>query len=227
MRILPWDELPLYMQNDEVKKYYNNLVDKQGYLKIKRCIDIIVSILVLIILIPLFIIISILIKYDSSGPVLYKQKRVTQYGRIFHIYKFRTMIVNADSGFQITQYNDSRITKIGKILRRYKLDELPQFYNVLTGSLTLCGTRPENPKFVNQYSNEMLATLLLPAGITSLTSIKFTNEALLIQDVNNFDEAYINYILPEKMKYNLQELEQLSFLQDIKILIATFLSLFN
>lgn len=227
MRILPWDELPLYMQNDEVKKYYNNLVDKQGYLKIKRCVDIIVSILVLIILIPLFIIISILIKYDSSGPVLYKQKRVTQYGRIFHIYKFRTMIVNADSGFQITQYNDSRITKIGKILRRYKLDELPQFYNVLTGSLTLCGTRPENPKFVNQYSNEMLATLLLPAGITSLTSIKFTNEALLIQDVNNFDEAYINYILPEKMKYNLQELEQLSFLQDIKILIATFLSLFN
>ncbi len=227
MRILPWDELPLYMQNDEVKKYYNNLVDKQGYLKIKRCIDIIVSILVLIILIPLFIIISILIKYDSSGPVLYKQKRVTQYGRIFYIYKFRTMIVNADSGFQITQYNDSRITKIGKILRRYKLDELPQFYNVLTGSLTLCGTRPENPKFVNQYSNEMLATLLLPAGITSLTSIKFTNEALLIQDINNFDEAYINYILPEKMKYNLQELEQLSFLQDIKILIATFLSLFN
>lgn len=227
MYLLPWEQLPKNMQTDSVKYYYDFLSHKLFYLQIKRLMDIVISFIILCLTFPIFIIIAILIKVDSNGPIIYKQQRITQYGKKFEIYKFRTMIVNADKSFQITQHNDIRITRIGKILRKYKLDELPQFINVLQGSLTLCGTRPEVPAMVEQYSDGMMATLLLPAGITSLTSIKFKNESEFLLNSDNPDKDYAQYILPWKMACNLEELRQAGLIQDIKILCLTFLSLFN
>jgi len=217
-----WDKLPADMQKDEVRPYYELLRKKVGALLIKRLFDIVMSIVLLIILTPVFLIVSICIKADSKGPVFYRQERVTQYGKLFKIFKFRTMVQNADKmGSLVTINNDTRVTKIGKSLRKYRLDEIPQLLNILTGDMTFVGTRPEVPKYVAHYTDEMKATLLLPAGVTSRTSILHKNEEYLISSDTNVDKVYIELILPRKMKYNLQAIKSFSFCGEIATLLQT------
>ena len=171
-----------------------------------------------------FIIIAILIKLTSKGPVFYRQVRVTRYNKDFRIFKFRTMVQDADKkGSLVTTKNDSRITGIGKFLRKTKLDELPQLINVFLGQMTFVGTRPEVRKYVDKYSNEMLATLLMPAGITSSASIKYKDEASLIENATDVDDVYINQILPDKMKYNLEDIMKYNFFREIGLIFKTVL----
>lgn len=221
MKIIRWEQLPVEMQSEEVKKYYDILKKKATSLFFKRVFDVFFSLIALIVLSPLFLVLAIMIKIDSPGPVFYRQERVTQYGRRFLIHKFRTMIQNADTGLQITVNNDSRITRVGKMIRNCRLDEVAQLLDVLQGTVTLVGVRPESPKFVAAYTNEMMATLLLPAGITSLASIYYKDEAKLLDGVENVDEVYVKKILPRKMYYNLKGIEQYSFFNDIRILCMT------
>jgi lipopolysaccharide/colanic/teichoic acid biosynthesis glycosyltransferase len=220
-----WEELPKELQTEEVKPYYEVLKKKRLSLILKRIFDIVVSLIMLIILLPVFIILGIAIKIDSKGPVFFRQERITQYGRTFRIFKFRTMVNNAEKlGTQVTIGNDSRITKVGSFIRDCRLDEISQLLNILTGDMTFVGTRPEVKKYVNHYTNEMMATLLLPAGVTSLASIYYKDEAELLEKSDNPDKTYIREILPEKMKYNLQSMEKFNFLEDIKIMFMTVLA---
>ena len=222
MIITKWDNLPDNMQNEEVKKYYDIIKGKKGSLILKRLFDILASLILLIILSPLFIIFSIMIKLDSKGPIMFKQNRVTENGRIFKIFKFRTMVENADkNGSQVTVENDSRVTKIGKFLRKFRLDEIPQLINILIGDMSFVGTRPEGPKYVELYTDEMKATLLMKAGVTSLASIKFKDEEKLLQLDGNIDKIYIENILPQKMQYNLEYLKRFNFFYDIKLMFMT------
>ena len=220
-----WEELPEEFQTEEVKKYYDILSKKKGSLFLKRVFDVIVSLIMLIILLPVFIILGIAIKIDSKGPVFFRQERITQYGRTFRIFKFRTMVNNAEKlGTQVTVGNDSRITRVGSFIRNCRLDEISQLLNILTGDMTFVGTRPEVKKYVDHYTQEMMATLLLPAGVTSLASIYYKDEAELLEKSENPDKTYIEEILPEKMKYNLQSIEKFNFLEDIKIMFMTALA---
>lgn len=181
--------------------------------------------IMLIILSPIFIVLAIAIKIDSPGPVFFRQERITQYGRIFKIFKFRTMVNNADKiGTQVTVKNDSRITRVGTFIRNCRLDEISQLLNIITGDMTFVGTRPEVKKYVDKYNNEMLATLLLPAGVTSLASIYYKDEAKLLEGIEDTDKTYIEKILPEKMKYNLQAIREFSFMEDIKLMFKTVLA---
>ncbi len=220
--LLPFENLPEKLRNDKVKPYYDILYKKRRVLFWKRVTDLLISIILLIVLLIPMLILSIIVKCTSKGPVLYKQKRVTTYGKVFNIFKFRTMVVDADQiGALVTSENDNRVTKIGKILRKYRLDELPQVFNVLSGKMSIVGTRPEVPKYVDQYTDVMCATLLMPAGITSLASIKFKDEEKLLQDSNNVDEDYVNKILPKKMRYNLKYISRFGFRRDLYLMIKT------
>ena len=219
-----FNKLPARFQNDSVKAYYDILSKRRGSIILKRAFDIIVSLITLVFLIIPIAVIAVCIKVNSPGPVFFKQKRVTTYGRVFEIYKFRTMVVNAESlGSKVTTKNDSRITSIGRKLRKYRLDELPQIFNVIGGTMSFVGTRPEVKKYVDMYREEYYATLLLPAGITSLTSIKFKDEENLLAsaDPEKVDETYVNEVLPQKMKYNLQYTKEFGFWYDIKIMLKT------
>lgn len=220
-------KLPSQFNNESVRPYYDILKRKQGAIIFKRVFDIVVSVIMLIFLILPIIIIGICIKINSPGPVMFKQKRVTTYGKTFMILKFRTMVVNAESiGSMVTTQSDSRVTSIGKTLRKYRLDELPQIFNVIAGDMSFVGTRPEVPKYVNQYKDEYYATLLLPAGITSYTSIMYKDEEKLLSSGKSADEVYINTILPEKMKYNLEYTKDFGFFYDIKIMLKTVKEVF-
>ncbi|NJE45600.1 sugar transferase [Massilimicrobiota sp. SW1139] len=226
MLLKKWDDLPDCMKNNEVKKYYDILSKKKGQLVLKRLFDICLSLILIIILSPIILIISIWIKLDSKGPVFYRQERITQYGKVFRIFKFRTMVVDADKiGSLVTTSNDSRITKVGNKIRKCRLDEIPQLFNILTGDMSFVGTRPEVKKYVDQYTDEMYATLLLPAGVTSLASIEFKDEDEIISqytDENHTtDEVYINKVLPNKMKYNLEALTSFYFIKDLSVMINT------
>ncbi|MFR6220614.1 MULTISPECIES: sugar transferase [Anaerococcus] len=220
-----WDDLPLEMRKDEILSYYKILKKKQVSLFLKRIFDIIMSLILIIILFPLLIILAILIKKDSKGEIIYKSTRITQYNKEFQIYKFRTMVKDADKiGSQVTVGNDNRITKIGKTLRKYRLDEIPQLFNILKGDMSFVGTRPESPYYVKHYTNEMYATLLLKAGVTSETSIEYKDEANLLRDETDTDKIYIEKILPEKMKYNLKSVRDFSLAKDIKTMIKTVIA---
>lgn len=222
MILKKWEELPKEFQTEEVKKYYDILSKKKGSLFLKRVFDVIVSLIMLIILLPVFIILGIAIKIDSKGSVFFRQERITQYGRTFRIFKFRTMVNDAEKlGTQVTVGNDSRITRVGSFIRNCRLDEISQLLNILTGDMTFVGTRPEVKKYVDYYTKEMMATLLLPAGVTSLASIYYKDEAELLEKSENPDKTYIEEILPEKMKYNLQSIEKFNFIEDIKIMFMT------
>lgn len=217
-----WSELPQNMQNDAVKKYYDILKTKTASLILKRVFDILVSSVLIVIVSPIMLILAICIKIDSKGPVMFRQRRVTTNGRVFRIFKFRTMVNDAEKkGTQVTTNNDPRVTKVGKLIRGCRLDELPQLFNVFLGNMTFVGTRPEVEKYVAAYTDEMMATLLLPAGITSLASIKYKDEEKLLQAAENTDEVYIKEVLPEKMKYNLEALKNFSFFGDIKLMFQT------
>lgn len=220
-----WNELPEYMRTDEVRPYYDLLQKKKISLFFKRVFDIVVSMIMIILCSPILLIISILIVKDSKGGVFYRQERVTQYGRIFRIFKFRTMVQNADQiGTQVTVSNDSRITKIGSKLRNCRLDELPQLFNIFLGDMTFVGTRPESVHYVKSYTNEMYATLLLPAGVTSEASIQYKDEADLLDQADDVDSVYINEVLPEKMKYNLNSIKEFSFFTEIATMFRTVLA---
>ena len=221
MRLCKWEKLPENMQNEEVRKYYDVLKKKRCSLFFKRIFDIFVSLILLIVFSPLFLVLAIAIKIDSKGPVFYRQVRVTQYGKQFKIHKFRSMVQDADKGSLVTVNNDARVTKVGKFIRKCRLDEFSQLIDVLQGNMTFVGTRPEVPKYVSAYTSEMLATLLLPAGITSEASIYFKDEAEILNSAEDSDKIYIEEILPQKMKYNLQSLQKYGFWRDIKIMLMT------
>lgn len=221
MNIIKWDNLPKNMQTADVKKYYDILKNRKISLFFKRVFDLFFSVIGLIVLLPVFLILAIAIKIDSPGPVFYRQERITQYGKSFRIHKFRTMVQNADKGSQVTVNNDSRVTRVGKVIRNCRLDEIAQLLDVIQGNLTLVGVRPESPKFVAEYSNEMMATLLLPAGVTSIASIYYKDEAKLLDGVEDTDKVYVEKILPGKMFYNLKGIEDFSFWVDIKIMFMT------
>lgn len=226
MILKKWENIPDSIKNEKTKKYYDILNSKKITLLLKRTFDIIFSTLLLILLLPILVILGIAIKIDSKGPIFYRQERITQYGKPFKIFKFRTMIVNADKmGALVTTKNDSRITRVGNIIRKCRLDEIPQLINILIGDMTFVGTRPEVKKYVDRYTDEMKATLLMPAGVTSIASIKYKDEDEIISKYvklnEDVDDIYINRVLPEKMKYNINYLEKFTILQDMLICIQT------
>ena len=218
-----WDDLPQKFQNNAVKEYYDILKKRGANLVIKRIFDIIIALIITVIALPFMLIIAVWIKLDSKGPVFFRQRRVTTYGRIFRIFKFRTMVTDAEKrGTQVTVKGDSRVTRAGRFLRKCRLDELPQLFNVLCGDMSFVGTRPEVERYVDRYSDEMNATLLMPAGITSLASIKFKDEEKLLDGANDPDEVYVNTVLPQKMIYNLEYIRKFNFFYDIKLMFMTF-----
>lgn len=220
-----WETLPDYMQNDEVRGYYETLQKKKVSMFLKRVMDLVGGLILLILLAIPMIIISIMIKLDSDGPVFYRQERVTTYGKHFKIHKFRTMVSNADKiGSTVTVGNDSRITKVGAKLRGCRLDELPQVLDLISGNMSFVGTRPEAVKYVEQYKPEYMATLLLPAGITSEASIRYKDEAELLDASSDVDKTYIEDVLPGKMKYNLDSIKNFSFFGDIATMFRTVLA---
>ena len=220
-----WEQLPESMQNDAVRPYYDALYKKRGALICKRVFDIVVSAILLVLLLPAFLILAVAIKLDSPGPVFYRQVRVTQYGKRFRIFKFRSMVSNADRiGTQVTVGQDARITRVGAVIRKYRLDEISQLLDVFIGTMSFVGTRPEVPKYVEAYTPQMLATLLLPAGITSEASIRYKDEAKLLDDAQDVDAVYVQEVLPGKMKYNLDSLLRFSFFGDIATMVHTVLA---
>lgn len=222
MLVKRWDKLPVELQTEAVRPYYEILRKKRGTLLVKRLFDIVMSIILLVILSPVFLALAVIIKVDSKGSVFYKQVRVTQYGKHFRIFKFRTMVQNADQiGPSVTNSNDSRVTKVGKFLRKYRLDETPQLLNILMGDMTFVGTRPEVPKYVAHYTDEMKATLLLPAGVTSRASIEYKDEESLLTSQSNVDETYVRDVLPVKMEINLKSIDTQSLITDIIVLFQT------
>ena len=221
-----WKELPDFMRTEAVRPYYDSLSRKKGQLFLKRVFDFTVSSLMLAVLSPVLAVLAVLIRLDSEGPVFYRQERVTQYGRRFRIYKFRTMVQDADKkGSLVTTQGDARITRIGKKLRGCRLDELPQLINIWKGEMSFVGTRPEVVKYVKQYTDEMYATLLLPAGVTSEASVQFKDEdqriAAGVEAGRIADEVYVEDVLGEKMEINLKELKAFSVAENIKTMIRT------
>lgn len=222
MMLKKWEELPEELRLDAVRPYYDALCRRQGSLLMKRVFDVSVAAVMLVLLSPVFLILAAAIKLDSPGPVFYRQERVTQYGRTFHIFKFRSMVSNADRiGTQVTVSNDSRITRVGKVIRKCRLDEIGQLLNILEGTMTFVGTRPEVPKYVAAYTPEMMATLLLPAGVTSEASILYKDEDKLLDQAEDVDETYIRQVLPGKMRYNLYAIRNFNFWFDIRTMFRT------
>ena len=214
------------MTNALTAQYFEKIKSRKLELLFKFTTDKLLALILLVFLSPIIITLSIWIKLDSKGPIFYRQERVTRYGRIFRIFKFRTMVIDADKvGGLVTVGQDNRITKVGHIIRKYRLDELPQLFNVLTGDMSFVGVRPEVQKYVDQYTEEMLATLLLPAGITSPASIAYKDEDAVLEEYctqgYSPDEAYVQNVLPEKMKYNLEYIRNFGIISDFKVMIDT------
>lgn len=226
MRLVEWERLPKRMRNESVRPYYDRLRVRKKDLAAKRAMDVAAGAVLTVILSPVMLILAAAIKIDSRGPVFFRQERITQYGRSYRIFKFRTMVADADKkGPAVTTSGDSRITRMGRLLRKCRLDELPQLFNVLAGDMSFVGTRPEVKKYVEAYTEEMWATLLLPAGITSRTSIAYKDEDEVMEkylkEGGTVDEVYIRHVLPEKMRYNLEYFMNFSIAGDIKVMIDT------
>lgn len=222
MTVKKWEKLPPEFQTEEVRPYYEILRKKQVSLMAKRGFDVVVSALMLAVLSPVFLVLAVAIKLDSPGPVFYRQVRVTQYGKQFRIFKFRSMVSNADKiGAQVTVGNDSRITRVGRVIRSCRLDEICQLIDIFRGTMTFVGTRPEVPKYVAAYTPEMMATLLLPAGVTSEASIRYKDESALLDGAEDVDEVYIHQVLPGKMEYNLDAIRNFGFWSDIRTMLRT------
>lgn len=222
-----WEQLPDFMRVDEVRPYYEMLKKKRVSLVLKRLLDFVGGLILLIVLAIPMVVIAIMIKKDSKGPVFYRQERVTAYGKHFKIHKFRTMVSDADKiGTAVTVGNDSRITKVGAKLRDKRLDEIPQVFDLISGNMSFVGTRPESVKYVDKYKPEYMATLLLPAGITSEASIRYKDEAELLDAADDVDKVYIEKVLPEKMKYNLESIYEFDFIHDIGTMVKTVIAVF-
>lgn len=217
-----WEELPDFMRVPEVRPYYEILNERKLSLLVKRVFDFVAAVILLLILAVPMAVIAVCVKADSEGPVFYRQERVTTYGKHFRIHKFRTMVSNAERiGSTVTVSNDSRITRVGSKLRRLRLDELPQVFDVLEGNMSFVGTRPEAVKYVERYRPEYYATLLLPAGITSEASIRYKDEDRLLSAADDVDRVYVEQVLPEKMKWNLASIRQFRFLREILTMFRT------
>lgn len=221
MMLRAWEALPEELRTDAVRPYYEILKKKQAALLIKRIFDVVVSSVMLLLLLPLFLILGVAIKLDSPGPVFYRQTRVTQYGKEFRIFKFRSMVADADKSSLLTVGADSRITRVGRAIRKYRLDEICQLIDIFRGTMTFVGTRPEVPKYVASYTPEMMATLLLPAGVTSIASIRYKNEDALLAGADDVDKVYIEQVLPGKMAYNLRALREFGFWKEILVIFGT------
>lgn len=218
----PWGQLPREFRTEAVRPYYEALCRKKAQLIIKRMFDLILSCVLIVLLSPVMLILAVAIKLDSPGTVMFRQVRVTQYGKEFRIFKFRTMAQNAQQlGTQVTVKGDSRITRMGNLLRKCRLDELPQLFNILLGEMSFVGTRPEVPKYVSRYTPEMMATLLLPAGVTSQASIQYKDEDRLLENAQDADKTYVEQVLPGKMEYNLKSILEFSLWKDFKTMIDT------
>lgn len=228
MILRKWEDLPRFMQCEEVREYYDILAKKKLSLKLKRAFDVVAGVCVLIVTALPMLIIAIKVATESPGGVFYRQERITTYGKKFRIHKFRTMVENADQiGSTVTVSGDSRITPTGAFLRKYRLDELPQVFDVLSGNMSFVGIRPEATKYVLHYTNEMYATLLLPAGITSEASIRYKDEAELLDVADDVDKVYVEQVLPRKMKYNLESLRNFSFFKELLIMMGTVFAVVN
>ena len=220
--MIAFEKLPPEFQTPAVRPYYDILRKKQLSLVVKRLFDILVSLVMLVFLLIPIAVIAVVVRLDSEGPVLFRQERVTTYGKRFKINKFRTMVVNAEAlGTQVTTNADSSVTKTGRFLRKYRLDELPQVFNVLGGSMSFVGTRPEVPRYVEQYAPEYNATLLMPAGITSEASIRYKDEDKLLNEADDVDRVYMEKVLPNKMKWNLESIQSFDIYKDFRTLIRT------
>lgn len=225
MVLKDWDELPPELRCDELRPYYDILRRHRGGLAAKRGFDIAASALLLAALSPVLLAVSAAVAADSRGGVFFLQERVTAYARHFKIIKFRTMVPDAESlGSQLTTSGDMRVTRVGRFLRKSRLDELPQLVNILVGDMSFVGTRPEVPRYVARYTNEMLATLLLPAGVTSEASIRYKDEYKLLTGAESIDDAYVQKVLPGKMYYNLKAIEDFSILNELRTMLRTVLA---
>jgi len=223
--IKKWEDLPAFMKIPEVRPYWEVLYKKRGQLVLKRVFDFSLSIILLIILAIPMAFIAFMVKREDHGPALYRQERVTTYGKHFRIHKFRTMVMNADSiGTAVTVGNDSRITKIGAKLRHFRLDEMPQLFDVISGNMSFVGTRPEAVKYVEKYQPEFYATLLMPAGITSEASIRYKDEETLLSAADDVDKMYLEEVLPAKMVWNLESVRRFRFLREILTMFRTVLA---
>ncbi len=216
------DALPERMRVEQVERAAAVLRKKRGFLFIKRAFDIAASAVLIVLASPLLAGLAAAVKACSPGPVFYRQERVTKNMKRFRIFKFRSMVDRADlKGPLVTVEGDERITPVGRFMRSARLDELPQLFNVLAGDMSFVGTRPEVPKYVERYTDDMLPTLLLPAGVTSRASIAFRDEAELLDGADDPDEVYVRDILPRKMKVNLEYIDRASVKEDLSVMLAT------
>ena len=225
MLLKRWEDLPEIMKTEEVRPYYDALRKRKVSLALKRIFDFLVSLVLLLIIWPILGIIAIAVRVDSPGPVFFRQERITTYGKKFRIWKFRTMVANAEKiGSQVTVSNDRRVTRVGKMLRGVRLDELPQVINILAGEMSFVGTRPEVQKYVKAYKPEFYATLLLPAGVTSEASIRYKDEDKLLSEADDTDKVYIEKVLPEKMVWNLKSIKEFGLLKEMLTMARTLLA---
>lgn len=217
-----WEDLPDFMRTEAVRPYYDILSKKRKILAAKRAFDFVMASFLLVFLSPVMLIIIVAVKLDSKGEVFFRQERVTQYGKKFRIYKFRTMVKDADKlGSHVTTKDDARVTRTGKFLRKYRLDELPQLINIILQDMSFVGTRPEVSKYVERYTDEMYATLLLPAGVTSEASIRYKDEEKLLEELESADDVYVYKVLPQKMEYNLRILKEFGLAKDVRVIVRT------
>ena len=220
-----WDDLPDFMRTEEVRPYYDILKKHEKELYLKRAFDVFAASILLVLLAPVMLVVAVWIKLDSPGPVFFRQTRITQYGKEFRIFKFRTMVNNADKmGSAVTVGGDARITRVGTVIRKYRIDELPQLFNVLAGDMSFVGTRPEVPKYVVAYTDEMYASLMLPAGITSKASIRYKDEERILNCVDNIDNIYVKTVLPGKMEWNLLAIKRFNLWNELLTMIQTVLA---
>jgi len=222
-----WEDLPDFLRQAEVRPYWESLRKKRGQLMVKRAGDILLAAVLLILLALPMAAIAVMIRLDSRGPVFFRQERVTACGKRFRIHKFRTMAADAEqTGTAVTAGEDPRVTKVGRELRRVRLDELPQLLDVLAGDMSFVGTRPEAVRYTECYRPEWNATLLTRAGITSECSILYRNEEKLLMEAakaggTEVDRVYTEQVLPEKMKINLESLQDFSLGKDCRTLLRT------
>lgn len=217
-----WEELPRFMQIPEVRPYWEVLWKRRLQLLIKQWFDLTMALILMCLLALPMVVIAVMIKAEDGGHIFYRQERVTTYGKVFRIHKFRTMVENADMiGSAVTIGEDPRITKVGHKLRHLRLDELPQLIDVLQGNMSFVGTRPEAVKYVKQYKREFFATLLMPAGITSEASIRYKDESRLLDGAEDVDKVYVEQVLPAKMAWNLESIRRFRFIREILTLFRT------
>lgn len=228
MSLCRWEDLPEGMRTEEVRPYYDSLAKKRGQLALKRALDVAGTVTLLVVLSPVMLVLAVAIKLDSPGPVFFRQERVGRYGEPFRIFKFRTMVADAESrGAQVTSGSDPRVTRVGSVIRKYRLDEFPQLLDVLRGTMSFVGTRPEVPRYVGAYTPEMMATLLMPPGVTSRASVEYRDEAGLLEGAVDPDAVYLTEVLPGKMGINLRSVREFEVVGDLRVVASTVTSVFG